>query len=695
MSKKSKQRDCPALGRSITSLECATGRHHGISCPASCPHNPFSPACYDDLLALETRFDKRAVSALGDAIGPENLARLLALEKSRINEEQTAVSAKVIRALFLERDTADHSFAERWLASGSPALSNDERTLLACKARIRPALLEVREIHPDGHLRVVDLLDPQAGESILVDRMSWANAVRFQTLLVFSYPLPHYIRMFGGGLVWPEWSGLDLDPADCLAEIVAHAGGPAADAPDGARREWIGHHFMDVLERVHAVSDARNADMLAGLDIAWGWIEFELPAGASDPLGEKFAASPDTLPGEVEPDETAAGFVSALDWCDPADAGEKLLGRLLLGRVLRKGDTWRLVASNRARLARLRESFLTLAEIPGLAPVREYLQDLAKQEAARRPSPDDPRVPPRLRANPSLFEMSTRRLSQPVDDTRPVAENVSRFLDDANARWPDNPLPALGGRTPREAVRDPAARAQVIRMLKPRVFDADRKRLMGFPEPGPDDIIRELGLTEIDLPAPPDRPCPPQLADQAADLAARRRPLLFNPATTILSEEEVAQRVDAIYDRYTRDEDLLDAWNAACPGLAEMVAEHASEDLGVHDIESIVFGLALAWSILAGHATLPLGINLDHIRLAYADSVDRVALFEGNTAVSLFEKLHPTQPNVACATFAETGMRAQKLHKQKDIPRFTIELLIWLRAMLPAYENALARHARQ
>jgi len=77
MSKKSKFRLCPALGREISSAECGAGRHQTIVCPAECGHNPFAPVNYDAFFELETKPDRRTMGKWGDEIGPDNALAVL------------------------------------------------------------------------------------------------------------------------------------------------------------------------------------------------------------------------------------------------------------------------------------------------------------------------------------------------------------------------------------------------------------------------------------------------------------------------------------------------------------------------------------------------------------------------------------------------------------------------------------------
>lgn len=73
-------------------------------------------------------------------------------------------------------------------------------------------------------------------------------------------------------------------------------------------------------------------------------------------------------------------------------------------------------------------------------------------------------------------------------DSRRAAVNLARRY----RTWPDEPLPALGGRTPRQAVRDAAGRRAVVELL--RTFEASERTQ---PEPMRNDfgwVWDELGL---------------------------------------------------------------------------------------------------------------------------------------------------------------------------------------------------------
>ena len=73
-------------------------------------------------------------------------------------------------------------------------------------------------------------------------------------------------------------------------------------------------------------------------------------------------------------------------------------------------------------------------------------------------------------------------------------EVVVRFMEEHYGTWPDTKLPALGGKTPREAARTAKGRKQVIAVLKHIENGEDRKRQAGEPFYDVARLRTELGL---------------------------------------------------------------------------------------------------------------------------------------------------------------------------------------------------------
>jgi hypothetical protein len=75
------------------------------------------------------------------------------------------------------------------------------------------------------------------------------------------------------------------------------------------------------------------------------------------------------------------------------------------------------------------------------------------------------------------------------------AELLGKFYDDHYRKWLDEPVPALGERTPRQAARLKTIRPKLIALLKDLESQSERQRRAG--QPGYDSIWlwKELGIT--------------------------------------------------------------------------------------------------------------------------------------------------------------------------------------------------------
>jgi hypothetical protein len=101
----------------------------------------------------------------------------------------------------------------------------------------------------------------------------------------------------------------------------------------------------------------------------------------------------------------------------------------------------------------------------------------AMERAGARPRPAEPEIPPEVQA-----------------------QVVGEFLERHYGTWPDEPLPALGNRTPREAAKLRSARPRLIALLKEMEAMAERDRRAGRPAYDFRRMWTELGLERPDGP---------------------------------------------------------------------------------------------------------------------------------------------------------------------------------------------------
>lgn len=162
-------------------------------------------------------------------------------------------------------------------------------------------------------------------------------------------------------------------------------------------------------------------------------------------------------------------------WVRQSD--DRILGSVRLGENRLRFET-----NSRERLERFTTMF---AEGVGdaVTPKGSVVQDIEQMMAARDPRAPAPRKGSGL--DPALEK-------QIVED----------FLNQQYAKWPDEELPALGGQTPREAVKTAAGRRLVEALLDDFEASHAADNSPAAPRPDFDSLRKELGLVEAGFQGP-------------------------------------------------------------------------------------------------------------------------------------------------------------------------------------------------
>ncbi|OIQ82276.1 hypothetical protein GALL_359350 [mine drainage metagenome] len=568
MSKANKRRLCPALGREISRGECGENRIGRYACPASCPHNPFALENYTALLTIEDVLDRMALDWMyEDAADPGRLKRGLADAIRADSGHDT--HAFVTWHLFMRRDERGLTCAQRWAQAKFPGLNNDERVLIQAKMQVRVVLLEVHRVLDEQRLEAVDLLAPEAPPMIIVDRSLASRTSRFATLLGWAYPLPHFWRLSGTAIIMPDFG--DFEAPEVVAETVRHLGGPTEIA---AMRLWLAEHFVRVNAAFTATATERHRLMLASVDAQFG-LALYAPQASFAECRAALDAEPEIDRDEPTKNERDEGFAEARDWFDdksPTMAGRKLLGRILLGQAF-----WKLEATGAARLAELRSRFEKRLG-KRMRFDRERLDDVGARLMMDMPQSDRASVPPRLVERPMQVEFSTSRVQVPTPQGS-KADIEAHFMRDYLRDYADHPVPALEGKTPRQAAAIPALRTKLISLLKPMVQRIDEANLRTGRSDDINGLLRNLGLAEIDFPPPPRRARPPEVQADDDDFPEDFEPNRVTARAALhplppgpLSEEEVKNRMRA----------ALTGFETAAAAMDELLASGATllEDVG-------------------------------------------------------------------------------------------------------------------
>jgi hypothetical protein len=188
MAKRSKQRECPAIGGLIARDRCGRERNRQLKCPLDCPFNPLGD---ENIEAFEERVD-----ALVDVLN-QHFARLADPERRRRIEqlgegEEVKAACEIFLGLFHDRQADGLTIAENLLHDRNARLRNDNRLILEAKIRSRVRLLEIRRIRDEQYLEAVDLLNPEKPRFLVRNGLLADEALRFEHLLVRTYELPPF-----------------------------------------------------------------------------------------------------------------------------------------------------------------------------------------------------------------------------------------------------------------------------------------------------------------------------------------------------------------------------------------------------------------------------------------------------------------------------------------------------------------------
>jgi hypothetical protein len=681
MGQSKKKRMCPALGREIASAECGAGRNTRLACPPACPHNPFSPDNYAQALAIE------------DGLTPKVLRRLAAELGSAYpvpagrTPEDPDFFVRSIQARFFDRDVTGRTFAERWQAAGYTGLTNDERVIFDGQRQMHLMLLELHRIEPE-QCEAQDRLDPAAAPLLILDRSLAGLAVRFASLLVWAYPQPQYWRLHGVASVIPECPG--LEPEEVVRAVVRHLGGPV-DMP--ALREWLQANFALMHRALGALAEGFRQRAFERMAVSSHSAVYRLRTPAAE-LARRFAALPALVPEPLPAKERKEGYTQGWVWLDgTADtkldgfAGVPTLGNLALGpeHLCLKGGMGQRFTQLRAAFER---AFGQDVELVG-----ERTDDVARQFAQKHPPQGDPAlVPPELLALAPQYAMNVSLVRLPVQGVSDPGALELQMARNMVSTYADQPVPALDGRTPREAARDPLLRPRLVTLMKRLVRQHDETCQRLGEQVDINGLLRALGLTELDFPPPPITPLPDEDMEEAFDEAQEdfapdleddvRSPAPPLPAAP-LTDEEINARIEHVLDVLPDPIDMIDECDADSEGLIDY-AEAFAEGWHEQERQTLLMSVATVWYLFFPPEYEPPPLDLDLLDEAVTKNLDRLHALDDTTKTSVTTLLHSAAQPAVFTTVASLLVGTDSERKSLGIERqwARLEAMVFLRTLV-------------
>lgn len=582
MSKKTKFRDCPAVGRQIKSLECGENRHRAYACPADCPHSPFSLGNYDQFGDIEDNLD---IATIARALDDPEIGPPLRKVPSRPGDRNWVPT--VVSLFFATQGKDGLLFSERWEKAGLPDLRGDERLLLSYKRQVRVALLEVQQVIDHETVSVIDLLEHSAEPTLVVDRSFASMALRFDRILAIAYPAPNYLRLLGSIIQLPSVPG--LSPRQVFEQTVRHLGGQI-------ERIWLLNNAERLFATVSGVAAERDRLALLASDMVSAQLDYELKAPLSklQPKLRKRGFVADML----DPDEKDDGWEQAyILVASPENAKPdqlELLGETYLGHIALKDGRARLAASSQANKSALVEAFEKACGNDA-SLLGEYVSDTAASKALKTKAPATGSLPEGLLRDIGQYTLQSSRFDLPEDANIDGYVTVNA-IETYYRKLLDQPVPQLSGQTPRQAAGDLFLRPALVEWTKGLVRSVDSQNLFSGSSADIGWIFAELGLAELDFPAPPPRPVPTRNKSAGPDLAPEFDEDFDDEYDSL--ESEMDELEDYLKDRLSEYDtagaamaDMLDQGCTLLDDLSDATAELISDE----KFDVLVTLLILAW----------------------------------------------------------------------------------------------------
>lgn len=431
--------------------------------------------------ALQLRFDRDLQAAREFFYGPD-------FEPPDDDEDETFLAAERALDYFIYdyRLGDDRRVIGQFAAEYSKRLRPDERYLLANWQHSRLAAYEVLTVTPGVGLRLRDLV---SGEEFDVRAPEAAEHVnQWNVLFTRVLPAGNHYRLGGMGLYIPprfrDW--LRGYAQDLWSEYrLRHEGESYEDflhASSQLINQFILNEIEPVMNQLPTLVNAEG-DLVEMCQAAYDVVDYPLALAALREAEEFDEVSEENEPEKEFTWREAGESLDLLREYGPEfeyhqatgveQGGVRILGRVALGETELELETQserRLAAGKELLEKRLGSAIQFVEDI--IQPLEDVLAEL----------PDS---------------------DEESDEEPELSEELEEFAAEAMAKekhgWIEREVPALDGKTPREAVKTLAGRIRVIRLLKEFESLESHRARAGEISYSWDEVKQELGLDQAEF----------------------------------------------------------------------------------------------------------------------------------------------------------------------------------------------------
>lgn len=511
-----KRRDCPALGRTISSAECGSQRGDKITCPATCPYYPLGVAGHGLYARLDEEWSVKALGLVMPRMGTEPLQAIVKQQALPVADADTRLSSGIQQVLlvklFLERDAAGHALADGWEDQPLSELNNDERVMTRHRRHGRVTVIEVQRIADGVSFMAQDLFEPDRPPFLVVEPVTAGRAVRFTRLLGWLTHYPGAAR-----LSLPAFELPHAVYADWEARARAEFAQAQTETPGLLWKDFLSLRFGRCAALLHTVMDEQAARLRARTDLNRCLAAYALKVPGAE-IEAVLQGKPEFRPDrEATADPSAAPHVRYV-WLRLGESAalEKELEGLVHMDASVEGvgtvGTVRIYADHLIieTLSKVKHDFARrmLEQYLGdkILFDEEAIEDLLRGDPERRRQEatvdaaqrvlfeGQPSAPAPASSAQTGGEVASEP-EEPADAAR--RETIRQQHERHYAGFLDQPIDLLEGKTPRVAAADPTLRPRLIEIMKSHLHGIARRNQEEGVELGIDGILETLNLAEL------------------------------------------------------------------------------------------------------------------------------------------------------------------------------------------------------
>ncbi len=408
----------------------------------------------------------------------------------------TAEGAAVYYMFFVKHDADGRTLAQEWQLQGWPDLNNDERIMMECRFNCRSTVIEIQKILDHQRMECIDLLEPEKGSFVLIDRATAGRSVRFTRILTWLAHYPYFSRMANNGVEIPDFvfaEFMDILRDSFRKERRKHK--------ELATKDYLSQNFGLFGGLIYDLSREKSIAAFKAMDLHQCKAIYKIKGNYAD-IKAILDNYPDFEKRQRHPEEKEIAGAHYYSWLrrgqskalekdmplhfhhgDEREEGVGTVGNISLfpDKLIVETFTKQKHGFAKAMVGKFFGDNLLLQN--------EAVVDMAKQQAERIEDSYEDYVQERI-----LEKEKNISDGIPLEVERELMQKMHKrhytvFLDDK--------IPALDNMTPRAAAADPKMRPRLIDLMKQHIKGIEKQNKDRGLDLNIDWVLDELSLPEL------------------------------------------------------------------------------------------------------------------------------------------------------------------------------------------------------